>query len=68
MSLELADAILDWIDEDDDRAAVMGMAEATVIPGHSAIANAVFNATGVRLRSTPFTPDKVLAGLSGGAR
>jgi CO/xanthine dehydrogenase Mo-binding subunit len=29
----------------------------------SAIAGAVFEATGARLRSVPFTPDKVLAAL-----
>ncbi|AOB33433.1 isoquinoline 1-oxidoreductase [Bordetella sp. H567] len=33
----------------------------TVIP--AAISNAVFDATGVRLRSVPFLPDKVLAAL-----
>jgi len=29
----------------------------------SAISNAVFDAIGVRLRSVPFVPQKVLAGL-----
>jgi len=29
----------------------------------AAIGNAVFDATGVRLRSVPFTPDKVKAAL-----
>jgi CO/xanthine dehydrogenase Mo-binding subunit len=28
-----------------------------------AIANAIYNATGLRLRRTPFTPDRVLAAL-----
>ena len=50
------------IDDEDDRA-VTGMAEAPVIPGHSALANAIFNACGARLRSVPFTPDRVLAAL-----
>jgi CO/xanthine dehydrogenase Mo-binding subunit len=36
-----------------------------VVP--SAISNAVYDATGVRLRSIPFTPDKVKAALGGGA-
>jgi nicotinate dehydrogenase subunit B len=36
------------------------------IPG--AIANAVFDATGVRLRSVPFTPDKVKAALAAGPK
>jgi len=30
----------------------------------AAIANAVFDATGVRLRRVPFTPDRVRAALS----
>lgn len=51
------------IDEDEDREGVTGMAESPVIPGHSAIANAIFNACGARLRSVPFTPDRVLAAL-----
>ncbi len=38
-----------------------GEPTAAVVP--SAIANAVFDATGVRLRSIPFTPDKVKAAL-----
>jgi len=38
-----------------------GEAAATPVPG--ALANAVFDACGVRLREAPFTPDKVLAGL-----
>ena len=60
------------LDDDDPRHGVTGMAEAPVIPGHSAIANAIFNACGARLRSLPFTPDRVLAALAdaadGGAR
>ena len=38
-----------------------GEPAAAVVP--SAIANAIYDATGVRLRSVPFTPQKVLAGL-----
>ncbi len=33
-------------------------------PMAAAIANAVFDATGVRLRRVPFTPDRVRAALS----
>jgi CO/xanthine dehydrogenase Mo-binding subunit len=40
-----------------------GEPAAAVIP--SAISNAVFDATGVRLRSIPYTPDKVKAALRG---
>lgn len=51
------------VDDDDTRNVVIGMAEPAIIPGHSAIANAVFNACGARVRDLPLTPDKVLAAL-----
>jgi CO/xanthine dehydrogenase Mo-binding subunit len=51
------------IDEGDQRSAVMGMAEATGVPGAGAIANAVFNACGARVRALPITPDRVLEAL-----
>ncbi len=52
------------IDDDDTRQQVIGMAEPAIIPGHSAIANAVHNACGVRVRELPLTPDKILNGLA----
>ena len=42
----------------------LGAGEAAQNPAPAAIANAVFDAVGVRLRDIPFTPDKVLAGLT----
>lgn len=51
------------IDDGDTRTAVIGMAEPAVIPGHSAIANAVHNACGARVRDLPITPDKILEAL-----
>jgi CO/xanthine dehydrogenase Mo-binding subunit len=39
-----------------------GEPSAAVVP--AAIANAIHNATGARVRSVPFTPDKVKAALS----
>jgi len=41
-----------------------GAGEPTACAIPAAIANAVFDATGVRLRSVPFTPDKVKAALA----
>jgi xanthine dehydrogenase YagR molybdenum-binding subunit len=41
-----------------------GMAEPVFVPTLAAIANAVYNATGVRLRQLPMTPDRVLAALA----
>ena len=51
------------IDDEDERDLAIGMAEGAVTPGQSAIANAVFNACGARVRDLPLTPDKVLAAL-----
>ena len=58
-SLEMPE-LVSIIDDEDDREAVVGIGEPPVIPGHSAIANAVHNACGARIRSLPVTPDKVL--------
>jgi xanthine dehydrogenase YagR molybdenum-binding subunit len=54
------------IDDEDSRQQAMGMAEAPVIPGHAAIANAVFNACGARVRDLPLTPDRILQALAEG--
>jgi xanthine dehydrogenase YagR molybdenum-binding subunit len=42
---------------------VIGIGEPPNIPTAAAIANAVYNATGVRIRSLPITPDKILTAL-----
>jgi xanthine dehydrogenase YagR molybdenum-binding subunit len=51
------------IDDQDERQTPIGMAEPAIVPGHGAIANALFNACGARVRDLPLTPDKVLAAL-----
>lgn len=40
-----------------------GMGETTNVPTPPAIANAIFDAVGVRIKDLPITPDKVLAAL-----
>ena len=55
----------DLIDRPNERPWGAGEPAAAVVP--SAISNAVFDATGVRLRSVPFTPDKVKAAMKGAA-
>jgi xanthine dehydrogenase molybdenum-binding subunit len=40
-----------------------GMAEPACIPTAPAIANAVYDAVGVRIRDLPLTPEKVLKAL-----
>ncbi len=42
----------------------LGAGESSSVPGTAAIANAIFDATGVRFRNPPFTPDKILAALN----
>lgn len=43
----------------------MGAGESASVPSAAAIVNAVFDATGVRFRELPLTPERVLAGLNG---
>ncbi|HEX7792464.1 MAG TPA: c-type cytochrome, partial [Afipia sp.] len=43
-----------------------GAGESASVPSAAAIANAIFDATGVRFRELPFTPERILAGLRGG--
>ncbi|MGF6595476.1 nicotinate dehydrogenase subunit B [Paraburkholderia sp. GAS448] len=42
----------------------MGTGESASLPGAAAIANALFDATGVRFRRPPFTPDVIRAALA----
>ncbi|MBU4609722.1 xanthine dehydrogenase family protein molybdopterin-binding subunit [Achromobacter sp. GG226] len=41
----------------------LGAGESASVPGPAAIANAIFDATGVRLREAPFLPERVKAGM-----
>jgi len=43
---------------------LVGAGEAATAPVAAALANAVFDATGVRLRTVPFTPARVKAALA----
>ena len=40
-----------------------GMGEAALLPTSAAIANAIYDAVGIRLKELPFTPDKVIKAL-----
>jgi CO/xanthine dehydrogenase Mo-binding subunit len=57
--------VMELIDRPNERPWGAGEPAAAVIP--SAISNAVFDAIGVRLRSVPFTPDRVKAAMKGSA-
>jgi len=59
---EIPDVIVELVDRPDQPAVGAGEATTSAIP--AAIANAIFNATGARLRTVPFTPERVKAALS----
>ena len=58
---EIPDILIDLIDRPNERPWGAGEPTTAIVP--SAISNAVFDATGVRLRSAPYTPDKVKVAL-----
>ncbi len=58
---EVPDVDIDLIDRPTEKPWGVGEPAASVVP--SAVANAVFDAVGVRMRSVPFTPAKVRAAL-----
>jgi CO/xanthine dehydrogenase Mo-binding subunit len=58
---EIPEVVIDLIDRPNEVPWGSGEPSAAVVP--AAIANAVFDACGARLRSVPFTPDKLRAAL-----
>jgi len=58
---QVPEIVIELIDRPSEKPWGAGEPSAAVIP--SAIANAVFDATGVRLRSIPYTPAKVKAAM-----
>ncbi|TMG83054.1 MAG: xanthine dehydrogenase family protein molybdopterin-binding subunit [Betaproteobacteria bacterium] len=58
---DVPEVAIDLIDRPTEKPWGAGEPTTAVVP--SAIANAIFDATGARLRSVPFTPDKVMAAL-----
>ena len=62
---EVPDIVIELIDHPTEKPWGTGEPSAAVVP--SAISNAVFDATGVRLRSVPFTSEKVRETLRRGA-
>jgi len=56
-----------WIDEDDPHLNPMGakgIGEIGIVGTAAAVANAVYHATGIRVRDLPIRPDKLLGALS----
>jgi nicotinate dehydrogenase subunit B len=61
---QVPEVVMDLIDRPNEVPWGAGEPTAALVP--AAISNAVFDATGVRLRSVPFTPDKVKAAIAQG--
>jgi nicotinate dehydrogenase subunit B len=61
---EVPQVVIDLIDRPTEKALGAGEPSAAVVP--AAISNAVFDATGARLRSVPFTPAKMSAAFKQG--
>ncbi|HEY9348294.1 MAG TPA: molybdopterin cofactor-binding domain-containing protein [Inquilinus sp.] len=59
---DVPEVVIDLIDRPSEKAFGAGEPSAAVVP--AAISNAVFDAAGIRLRSVPITPAKVLAAFS----
>jgi nicotinate dehydrogenase subunit B len=59
---EIPEVIIELINRTEEPA--VGAGEATTSAIAPAIANAIFDATGVRLRTVPFTPECVKAALT----
>jgi nicotinate dehydrogenase subunit B len=58
---EIPDVVVEPINRSDQPAVGAGEATTSAIP--AAIANAIYNATGARLRTVPFTPERVKAAM-----
>ena len=46
----------------------LGAGELATVPVPAAIANAIFDATGARMREVPFTPKRVLAAIAAASK
>lgn len=62
---EIEPVFADIVDPWMNNLGTKGLGEPPAIPIAAAIANAVYNATGVHMREIPMTPDRVLAALKG---
>jgi xanthine dehydrogenase YagR molybdenum-binding subunit len=60
---ELDAIMLDEVDDKANPLGIKGVGELGIAGAGAAVANAIYNACGVRVRDYPITPDKLLAGL-----
>ncbi len=60
---DIGDIDVSWLDEEDLHASPLGtkgIGEIGIVGSAAAVANAVHNATGIRVRDLPITPDRLL--------
>lgn len=65
VNADIHDIDVVFVEEDDrivSRLGAKGVGEIGLVSVAAAVSNAIYHATGKRIRSTPITPDKVLAG------
>ncbi len=65
--LPMLDTVLVEVDNPSHPYGVRGVGEVPIVPPIPAVANAVYAATGVRFRTLPMSPPRVLAGILAGA-
>ncbi|UOQ67756.1 hypothetical protein [Hymenobacter volaticus] len=67
VNADIPDMTVEFIDEHDpyiNAMGVKGIGEISMVGVAAAVANAVFHATGKRVRDLPITPDKVMGVLT----
>jgi xanthine dehydrogenase YagR molybdenum-binding subunit len=62
---EVEAIMLDEVDDKANPLGIKGVGELGIAGAGAAVANAIYNAVGVRVRDYPITPDKVLFELMG---
>ena len=63
LDLPMIDTVIVEVPNDGHPFGVRGVGEVPLVPPMAAIANAIYNAVGVRMQELPMTPGKVLEAL-----
>jgi CO/xanthine dehydrogenase Mo-binding subunit len=63
LDLPMVDCILVEVNNPASPHGIRGVGEVPLVPPMAAIANAIYNAVGVRLRELPMSPDRIVAAL-----
>ena len=63
LDLPMIDAVIVEVANPGHPYGVRGVGEVPIVPPMAALSNAIYNATGTRLKKLPMSPDAVFAGL-----